>query len=270
MAYRHEYWSSSKFANWLRDKARFTKPEAATMEEWHVWEQEARQKHPFMLWFTDEALNRIQDLVMWPADKLHDFRYYMKNRFFDQYYLIDTGLKRSQYHEVDDRMLHGMFALLVDYVECELAHMRVACDKEKRKEFLRYRFPLLRFSAIRSRELGEDHLKWEMSLDDPSLNEYEQSPSQAAAAREIFELYTWWKDVRPNRPDPMDVSGWTEYCAEQSLTDGLWFGRHDRTPEQQARVREMLDLTNEIEEQHNTEDENMLIRLIKIRRNLWT
>lgn len=32
---------------------------------------------------------------------------------------------------------------------------------------------------------------------------------------EIFKLYTWWKEDRPKRPDPMEASGWSAYWDEK-------------------------------------------------------
>jgi len=44
----------------------------------------------------------------------------------------------------------------------------------------------------------------------------------------------------------------------------------DRTQAELDRSREALDATQAIEDKYNQEDEEMMIRLIKIRRSLWT
>jgi len=76
-------------------------------------------------------------------------------------------------------------------------------------------------------------------------------------------LYTWWKFIRPERRDPHDESGWSKYCEGRDL----W---SDTKPEDEARVKEMLAKTQEIETQYNNQDEENLIRLIKIRHQMWT
>jgi hypothetical protein len=44
----------------------------------------------------------------------------------------------------------------------------------------------------------------------------------------------------------------------------------NETPEERVEVMQMLDKTHEIEKQYNDQDEEMMIRLIKIRQSLWT
>jgi len=43
-------------------------------------------------------------------------------------------------------------------------------------------------------------------LDDDKKHEAVPT-SQALVAREIKELYTWWTEVYPKRPDPHDAGG---------------------------------------------------------------
>ena len=44
----------------------------------------------------------------------------------------------------------------------------------------------------------------------------------------------------------------------------------DKSPEEAEMCKTALDKTREIEEAYNKEDEEMMIRLIKIRQSLWT
>ncbi len=44
----------------------------------------------------------------------------------------------------------------------------------------------------------------------------------------------------------------------------------DKTPEEAEMCRTALDKSQEIEAAYNKEDEEMMIRLIKIRESLWT
>ena len=99
-----------------------------------------------------------------------------------------------------------------------------------------------------------------------------RSPTtQAQAANEIIELYTWWTDIYPNRLDPYDVSGWSEHCDLRRVThadDGfIW---EDRNDEEKAQTRKCLDSLQDLETQYREEDTEMLIRLINLRDSLWT
>ena len=85
-------------------------------------------------------------------------------------------------------------------------------------------------------------------------------------------MYLWWKNVYPNRPDPHDASGWTEFCerCRESKVGGVLSWLDDKTEEEAEESRRILDRCHEIEEQYDTEDTEMLIRLIKVRQRLWT
>jgi hypothetical protein len=103
--------------------------------------------------------------------------------------------------------------------------------------------------------------------DDP---EYGKPTGQALRAREIKELYTWWTVTYRNRPDPYEVSGWTEYCEKtRLLNDGRLFGSK-KTPELEELSIRSHELLHKIEADYAAEDEAMMIRLIKARDSLWT
>jgi hypothetical protein len=80
-----------------------------------------------------------------------------------------------------------------------------------------------------------------------------------------------WTVTYRNRPDPYDASGWTDYC--DSLRNKFgdnWIGRSSKdkvTKVQSDKARKLLD---KIEKAYEKEDEQMMIRLIKIRESLWT
>lgn len=68
----------------------------------------------------------------------------------------------------------------------------------------------------------------------------------------------------------MDISGWTTYCDELEKKTGSIFRHHKETPEERARVKAMLDEMHNIEESRRNEETEMMIRLVKIRKHLWT
>jgi hypothetical protein len=120
-----------------------------------------------------------------------------------------------------------------------------------------------------------EYLKWASTLtNEEFLDEGEKHKAeptyQAKAAKEIIELYTWWKEVYPNRPDVHDASGWTAYCEMRRNNGYDFFDMEDKTEEEREQCRTALDKSQEIEKAYRDEDEAMMIRLIKIRESLWT
>lgn len=94
---------------------------------------------------------------------------------------------------------------------------------------------------LKGKDAGIAHLEWEMTIPE------EWSRDQAKNAREIYELYEWWTIERPNRQDPWDLlnEDETEYDKK--------YGKMDK-----------------LEVKYAKEDQRMFIRLIKIRKALWT
>ena len=249
----------------LKDK--LNKPYAATWEEWDIWNKNSKEKYPFEYFLLETIPDKWNNFTKFFTHPINDFRFYVRSRFFDKYHLVNTGLKPGGYYEVDTRLIHSAFNLLVDYIEVECAHMNSLSNKEKKKSKPWWSKGLTRFKSFRDRQSGLDYLDWEMTLDDPKLNEYERSDRQAQAAREKLELYIWWTQKRPARIDSMDLSGWSDYC-DTKRVDELFSTPKDEL--EQDYVDKILDKTSEIENKYEVEDEEMLIRLIKIRKTLWT
>ncbi len=285
MPQRSNYWSSSAFASWmLRTFAKGTvpKPEAATLKEWKEWKTSTRNTSPVIYWFVEDFLDNLQNSINYPYDKLCDTRYYLYNRFIDKTHYLKTGLKPGQWHEMDTRLLHGMFTELVDFIELEKAWHYVIWNKEAQVKFhtplWRKGSRLLRWKPWRCPEAGIEHLKWEMTLkhdyewlpegERAQQPDYDISTPQALDAEEVFELYTWWKTTRPSRPDPHDVSGWSDYYEKRHKDIESLF--EDQSEEEKAESRAIHDKINAIEKAYVEEDDAMMIRLVKLRHSLWT
>ena len=249
---RANYWSNSKFSKYLRTKVGIHSPTALEWKEWKVWRKNYKSKSPKMYWVTEELLDRIQDVINYIPDKLYNVKYYLKNRFITKTHYIKTNFKPGHWHELDEKILFGLFNALVDFVEIEKAWMFVVFDD---KEFEKYKFPktfknhFLRWKPFRCPEAGIAHLNWEASLDD--------SETQANVAKEILFLYDWWKNIRPERPDPYEESGYTSI-------------EHGFDVEPTKELYEALNKVNELEVKYYNEDTEMLTSLIKIRNSLWT
>lgn len=247
---RLHYWSCSKFADWVRgDK----KPLALTHEDWEVWRETQEKENSIRFYISDTLLDGVQNFLYFPSDLFWNIKCYIRNRYIDKIHYIKTGLKPGQYYDLDYRILHGLFNELVDFVETDLG---------LKNQYLSESSP--RRVKSRSAEDGVEYLQWASALkfdEDygvPKEDEYYGKPTpQALSAIETLELYNWWKNY-PNRPDPMDTSGWSKICDQNS-------DEVDKVEKQKA-----FDKLQEIEDQQETEETEMLIRLIKVRKSLWT
>jgi len=279
MRTRSKYWSCTKFADWIRG---MKKGEAKTGKGWQQWELEAKQKHPIRFWIAEEALDNLQNTLHYIPDKLYELKYYINNRWISRTHSLTANashIRPGSWRDMGDRILPCLFDELVNFVEVELAWKHIAWDEEARKK---YHVPFwgtgwFRWRTWRCAQAGLDHLSWEMSLiNDGSWGTAEDDPDygkptfQAQKAKEILELYRWWTEVYPNRPDPYDASGWTAICDRRRESGKHFLDLENQTAEEEAETRVSLDLCQKIEDDYHAEDEQMLIRLIKIRRSLWT
>lgn len=276
MAHRVNYWSCTRFADWVRGTP---KPGAETGKGWHDWKMEAKANHPIRYWIAEEGLDLVQDIIHWPTDRLYNIKYWFANRFVTRTHALTSNLKPGQWYDLDTRIMHCLFDELINFVEVEKAWMNIAWDEKARKEFKApfWAVGWFRSRCWRSAEAGIAHLKWEISLTcDESMGfnkndpDYGKPTSQARDAQEILDLYRWWKHERPLRPDPMDASGWSALCEERRTEDDPWFLGEDKTPSQKRKTNKALDLCHKLEVKYENEDTDMLIRLIKLRRHLWT
>lgn len=240
---RAHYWSNSKIANLIRGTPKIS---IGTLDEWRDWEQTAKSAHSFRFWLAEDGLDLLQRFFYWPSDRFRDIRAYINNRWITRSHCLTAhprDIKPGSWRDVGDRFLPCMFNELVDFVEIENAWMLVAFDDEARKKYQTpwWRTNFLRLRAWRCAEAGVESLERETKLIcdeewgyNSSSENYGKPMPQAIAAQEILDLYRWWKEVR------------------------------------RGRAGQEYDFTSEEYEKQKAEDDEMLIRLIKIRWCLWT
>lgn len=272
---RLEYWNNTKFACWLRGTP---KPLAATWEDWRAWHKKAKLAHPVRYWFAEEFLGSLQNFINWPGDKLNNIRYYMVNRWVIKPHALTSSpshIKPGNWSDLSDRMLPCLFNELVNFVEIEKAAREMWNEKTAKKYPLFWYHKLFRIPQ-RVPEAGLKYLEWETTLvyeeNMCGPEEVGKPMPQALAAKEIIELYNWWTKVYSNRVDPHEASGWSDYCDRKRKEDGeeMSFLSSNKTPEEQELVKTILEKTSQIEKEYETEDEEMMIRLIRVRNQLWT
>ena len=276
---KSNYWSCSRFADWLRGTP---KPSSGTAKEWNVWEKKAQVKK-IRYWLAEEGLDYIQGFLRWPLARMNDMRHYIDNRWISRTHQLTSHLTRGQWHDFDYRMLHCLFDELVNFVEVEQAWIHVLFSDNEYKKYKNFLHRALSNIGLwRCPEAGLAYLHWAAELkqneewddkDDPSFG---QPTAQAVVAQETLALYTWWKE-RPKRPDPMDASGWTALCEEREKAakdrgddSSLSLFDTNESDESREHSRKILDICQKMEQDQEDEDTEMLIRLVKIRKGLWT
>jgi hypothetical protein len=276
---RSHYWTCSKFADWLRGTPKL---KCGTSEEWDAWYATSAKAHPIRYWIAEEGLDHIQKIIYYIPDKLNDVRYYINNRWVSRTHSLTAhprDIKPGTWRDVGNRFLPCLFNELVDFVEIEQAwHHCIWSDDAKTKfETPWWRKGWLRWRTWRCPEAGMEYLKWASTLTNEEFLEegekHKAEPTyQAKAAKEIIELYTWWTTTYRNRPDPMDASGWSAHCEAMRVKyPGSFFSSlNSKDPEDRKASNKAHKLLSKIEKAYEKEDEEMMIRLIKIRESLWT
>jgi hypothetical protein len=273
---RTRYWTVSRFADWLRGTP---SPVALTSRGWREWREQAQQAHPVRYWLAEDGLDYLQSVVKFVPDQLYAIKYYINNRWVTRTHALTahpSDIPRGEWRDVGSRFMPCLFNELRDFVEVELAWWHIAWDSSEDRK--KYNPPFWatgwwRWRTWRCPQAGLDNLEWQINLtqdwlDDDHPDRNKPSP-QSENAREILALYRWWTEVYPNRPDPMEASGWSAYC-ERRRQDGNLLDFEDRTDEEREESSRILDKSHEIEAAQEQEDEEMLIRLIRIRKSLWT
>ena len=279
---RSHYWSCSKFADWLRGTPKL---KAGTSEEWDEWERKAWGHSRVRYWLAEEGLDHLSKIVFFIPDTLHSVKYYINNRWITRSHALTASprdIRPGSWCDVGNRFLPCLFNELQDFVEVELAWWHLAWEgKEARAKYNApwWRFGWWNVRLWRCPQAGLDNLDWQRNLrwkEDEVGSDSEvlgQLTPQAVKAQEILDLYKWWTEVYRNRPDPMDASGWSAYCdaCRDEYGDGIGgLLKETKSPELKAQGDAAHKLLREIEEAYEKEDEEMMIRLIKVRHGLWT
>lgn len=187
-------------------------------------------------------------------------------RTYDKYHVVKTDLK-PDYYDKDTILLHANFSLLVDFVEIEKASMQhYFSTKKERPHWFSRRMNFSSFPQEEKRRLGLEYLDWEINCEDEHFPVH-----QKQSAKEVKELYLWWKDIRPNRIDPFE-----KYAKELDEIPKVSFDKEshkivdNKTAKEKKNMKKIYNSIAKLEQQYDKEDEQMLIRLIKIRKTLWT
>ena len=198
-----------------------------------------RLEHPVLFFVLETAPDFLKfDL----ARKISKAKWALLYRFHPRYryHVIDTGL-RPGFHDVDELMLHGMMSLLVRYVE----------EQEGGDLALEERIASL---------LNPDNR-------DPNVPDEYQTDDYADLDRETLAIYQWWKFDRPKAQRELRESYDVFFRSGRGIRiGGRLFGeaaarRTDLPPD--------FVEPSVLEEALEAKEQEMLLRLVSIRRGLW-
>ena len=241
---RLTYWSCSKTSNYVLLKMGLRpKPYAATTQEWNDWAEYNKSNFPNMYWITETGFDLIQDIVYFPYDVFVNFIYWIKSRYIDQHHIIRTNLTPGQYHNTNERIVHGLFNTIVEFVEIEKANKHNVVNKLHNRPII-----------TDKRSAGLAYLDWEISLSDELV--------QAESAQKIKDIYLWIKDSRNKRVCSATLSGFDEYVTTHKYPD--------INADENDILTDMLNDCDIIDNKRHQEDNKMLMRIINIRDELWT
>ena len=148
--------------------------------------------------------------------------YYLRQRFINKLYLIDTKLDRGKYYDTDSRMLYGMMSLLCQYIEIEKPMESINWMDE------------------------ENHFCVYFSM---------------------MDAYIWWKNYE-NRTKEIDRALDTWYASEKKNKNDDWLANINKPQSKDS--EKLFKHLHELEAQLEKEEEEMLVRLVRIRKYLWT
>lgn len=194
-------------------------------------------------------LERIPKAEMW-------IRYRTQRKHM--YHHVFTDLKPG-YYDIDYVMEHALVALLRRYVDEEMFYMQYGDDqKDTGREALQDRIGWLK-DAVENPVEGRE---WEADMTKPNLN----------AEEEIATIYQWFCIDKPALIKDLEktTTDWFELRQKRPLftTNKTDMGTlYTFTDEEAEELRAEMD---KLEERINTTTNEMLLRLIKIRGDMWT
>jgi len=243
---------------WITKKLFPDHPAAASLEEWAARHKKDREDHPFRYWIDNEFVGFFTLNAM----RLSDVKYWFLYRLHPQHmhHLVNTGLDYG-YYDNDTIILHANFNILKRFVEIEKSHLQHVFNNEP---------------SSTPASAGLKYLDWECGLrysetdgldaDDIRIGELTQ---QAINAQEIKELYIWWTEIRPNRPNPYLLGEERESIDIVSDNRSVMEIMADRTPEQKETSQKLFEKQEQLKDLQHNEDTDMLCRLVRIRKAMW-
>lgn len=209
--------------------------------------------------------------------------YEIRNRFFAKYYRIDIReMPKGAWWDFDHKAFHVLLQMFEDFIlnekgASELSRWEYNRKKEKARTSAQQYYEELswyerKFSKrkILKEKFAIEYLKWEIDLvNDLDTAEYERKVrrSQSESAVEQLAIWKWWTEIYKNRTDPFDTPEINEYYNNITTTPCENGNFLMNFPEKN---REKINAAHVEENRREEEDTEMMVRICKVRRSLWT
>lgn len=196
-------------------------------------------------------------------------------RTTQQYNVVKIRSLPPGYYDTDTRIFHAIMQLVVDHVEVSMsaAYVDDGYYDVGFWEFVWMCLPpvIAPDWMIRCRWRGMAFLAKEKRLNDPGLPIEHRHPEQARAASEIEQIYLWWKDIRPKRPEPEELSGMLEVMKKiREYRKKTHIFNTDSLPKNlDAELQAAVDMCDKTEKAYDNQDREMMKRVIDILPYMW-
>jgi hypothetical protein len=119
------------------------------------------------------------------------------------------------------------------------------------------------------------HIDWrsaeEMGDGNPEMDDWEKKnrDANANAAKEMWEIYTWWTKGRKEEHDALEElegKAFNHNITFTKMPDGLSSMETNQTPEQKV----LMEQAWQMEDTLLKKDEEMIIRLVRVAGHMWT
>ena len=223
---------------------------ARSPEDWSAFKKFHKEHNPIRYFIN----NDFESVFIWPwSMRLERAIDWVRYRTTRRYHIVNTGMEPG-YADFSEQLLHVNFNMLKEFIEKEKGSMWQYHEASSKDD----------------KQPGVSYLIWEMGLE--ADESWGGNKVQAKNAREQYELYDWWTNIRPCRVDPMDTA---EHNAYWKMRDEIYgtdcfFCADKDTPELKGLQKLSYALSEKLGKKYSKEDEKMLIRLMKIRGSLWT
>lgn len=232
----------------LYDKWKLNKPFALGLSEWNKWDAETKAKYPVRFffqedlhkWFHQNVSHTFSDMYWW-------VRYRTINR---DYWIIKPRTLTPGWKDERTLILHGAFEVLTRYWEHHKKYQGLAWwpTEEELKE---YDIEIEQAKTERDKEFLQA--------------EKDSIVNQKVFCDEAHTLYIWWSKIRPNRE--LTLPKLPKHNKDWGI---LAFANEDKKNDPTVKeYKRVLDIHIKMKESWELEDDDMLIRLMKIRRGLW-
>lgn len=217
--------------NALEDEEFSDNPQGKTWQDWH---RTVKAMHPVKYWFSETLVNFVRHKIYWPIKHpVSDAHYWLVSHIIPgrRYHMLD--LRQTHHHDTNhpDKCYHHGWIDVPDKMLFALFNLL--------GEYL-------------NKEKPHDLTQW-YSRD--KIESDEGMKTQQASLDEARAIHHWWISERDNQID------------ERNHLQHLWYeAKKDKDPQREIYWTKLKELDAKLEDK----DDEMVVRLMKIRRTLWT